>query len=231
MIHHSFKEGFHLLYIGFQMAALKCIICGSANAKACSTCKSSQYCGAECQKLDRPIHKLLCKAIGDVSARPSGEHKLGILFPADSKTPRLLWVECKTIRLPGDENAFHIPKVEPHLGNDNPSPGRMIITSNQYRSLGIDHTVIVHCRDNFRSDGSQPNLSAIETSEGKSSVQFKGPLLALHQIGDANEPYAFFKDVTLEDLRIVVDWFKTYGSTPQGMPRELEEMGFQSFSL
>lgn len=55
--------------------------------------------------------------------------------------------------------------------------------------------------------------------------------MALHQIGEAKEPYAFFKDITLEDLRIVVDGFETYGSAPQGMPRELEQIGFQSFSL
>jgi len=54
----------------------------------------------------------------------------------------------------------------------------------------------------------------METSEGKGSVQFKGPLVVLDQIGDASEPHAFFADVTLEDLRIVVDWFKTYGLAP-----------------
>jgi hypothetical protein len=153
-----------------------------------------------------------------VSSRPSEDHKLGILFSVDSKTPQFLWLECKRIRLPGDDNEFHLPQVEAHLGNGNPSPERMIIISNVYRSLDIDHTVIVHCRENFGNDGSKPNLCPIETSEGKGSFQWRGPLVALHQIGDASDPYTFYKDVTLEDLRIVVDWFKTYGSAPRGMP-------------
>lgn len=142
------------------MASSQCIICGSDNAKACASCKSSKYCGAKCQKVDWPIQKLLCKTITTISQRPSGDHKLGILVPVDTKKPQLLWVECKTIRLPGDENEFHIPQVEMHLGNDKPYPERMIITSNAYRSLEIDHTIIVHCRDNFGSDGLRPNFCA-----------------------------------------------------------------------
>lgn len=213
------------------MAELKCIVCGAADAKACSSCKSSRYCGPKCQKVDWPIHKLLCKEITALSPRPSEDHYLGILFPVDSKTPQLLWVECKTIQLAGDDNKFHLPQVETHLGNDKPSPERMIITYNAYRSLEIDHTIIVHVRDNFGSDGSRPNLCVNETREGKGSFEWRGPLVALHQIGDADDPYTFYKDVTLEDLRIVVDWFKTYGSAPRGMPDELKAMGFQDFSL
>lgn len=190
----------------------------------------SNYYGAKCQKLDWLIRKFLCKAIMTISPRPSEVHKLSILFPVEKKKPQLLWVECKMIRLPGDENEFHIPKVEMHLGNDKPDPERMIITSNDYRSLDIDHTIIIHCRDNFGSDGSRPNLCAIETSERKGSFQWRGSLVTLHQIGAADDPYTFYKDFTLEDLRIVVDWFKTYGSA-RDSSRELQDMGFQAINL
>lgn len=188
------------------MAARKCIICGSANAKDCKSCKSAAYCRVKCQRVDWPIHKLLCKVITAVPPRPSEDHILGIRFPDDSKNPQLVWVECKTIQLHNDENKFHDAQIKAHLGNDSPAPGRMIISSNNFRGLKIDHTIIVWCRDNFGYDGSRPNLCAIETSGGKCSYDYKGPLVALHQIGLASDPYAFYKDVTLEDLRIVVEY-------------------------
>ena len=40
-----------------------CQICGSKNAKCCSSCKSMYYCSKECQKLDWYNHKKECKEI------------------------------------------------------------------------------------------------------------------------------------------------------------------------
>ena len=38
-----------------------CQICGSKNAKCCSSCKSMYYCSKECQKLDWYSHKKECR--------------------------------------------------------------------------------------------------------------------------------------------------------------------------
>lgn len=107
----------------------------------------------------------------------------------------------------------------------------MCITCKAYRSLEIDLTTIAYIRDNFGGDRSGPNLCVNATREGKGSFEWRGRLVALHQIGDAGDLNTFYNGVTLEDLRVVVDWFKTYGSAPRGMPDELKAMGFQGFSL
>lgn len=40
-----------------------CIQCGVDTDKQCSVCKQVRYCGAECWREDREIHKLECKKI------------------------------------------------------------------------------------------------------------------------------------------------------------------------
>lgn len=40
---------------------LTCTVFNGLNAKVCSSCHSISYCSSECQKLDWPLHKTICK--------------------------------------------------------------------------------------------------------------------------------------------------------------------------
>ncbi|TGO81697.1 hypothetical protein BPOR_1050g00030 [Botrytis porri] len=97
--------------------ALSCTIC-SFPAKDCARCKSAAYCSSECQTMDWPLHKTLCKKITAMPPRPSPTHKLGILFPTYSKSPDLVWVNFKKIEIPGAEGQFHLPDVDRFLTYD-----------------------------------------------------------------------------------------------------------------
>lgn len=39
--------------------------CTNPGTKACSSCHIERYCGAECQKIDWKIHRILCKFINN----------------------------------------------------------------------------------------------------------------------------------------------------------------------
>jgi hypothetical protein len=53
------------------MALEKCTICSKSTKNKCSRCKSAAYCSQRCQKLDLPLHKLLCSKYQDfLTTRP-----------------------------------------------------------------------------------------------------------------------------------------------------------------
>ena len=80
-----------------MMSSHACTICNVQGAKSCSSCHSSAYCTPTCQQADWRIHKTVCPTLKDMLPRPTPSHKLGILFPVESRVPRLVWYksECK----------------------------------------------------------------------------------------------------------------------------------------
>ena len=41
----------------------KCEVCGALNARRCTSCFLTRYCGRECQKVNWPQHKIKCKEV------------------------------------------------------------------------------------------------------------------------------------------------------------------------
>ena len=73
----------------------------------------------------------------------------------------------------------------------------------------LRHKLVVHFRDHFVVDGSTPNRSIINAMRGKQKVYWKGPLVALaYRVNRTVEPP--LDDVTVHDLRDIVDWFCVY---------------------
>jgi MYND finger len=100
------------------MAESRCIVCGEATINKCGRCKSAHYCSTKCQKLDRPLHRLLCNTFTPfLATRPASEnigtvyddatpkkerirsscYKLAILLPENSLKPELIWLNIQTI--------------------------------------------------------------------------------------------------------------------------------------
>lgn len=72
---------------------------------AVSGCQSASYYSTECQRIDRPLHKLLCSiyqrvlgtgpenTAGREAANPS-THRLAIILPNNTIKPALIWLNC-----------------------------------------------------------------------------------------------------------------------------------------
>ncbi|KAH8798447.1 hypothetical protein DL96DRAFT_1699457 [Flagelloscypha sp. PMI_526] len=49
--------------LGKLNAEIGCEICGKNTASRCSQCQTLKYCGPECQKLDWPHHRTICRSL------------------------------------------------------------------------------------------------------------------------------------------------------------------------
>jgi len=74
-----------------------CTMCDRVGTLLCSGCKSIHYCSTACQRIDWPVHKIICKDYAQfVSARPDANHHSAIYFNPDEPQPRFVWLpfEC-----------------------------------------------------------------------------------------------------------------------------------------
>ncbi|KAI0096266.1 hypothetical protein GGR51DRAFT_553626 [Nemania sp. FL0031] len=73
----------------------RCTYCEVKGHYRCSGCMSARYCSRVCQSKDWPIHRLLCGHLSEFTKtpRPSPDHVVAILFPAEEATPRFIWLE------------------------------------------------------------------------------------------------------------------------------------------
>ncbi|KAI9648087.1 hypothetical protein NHQ30_002716 [Ciborinia camelliae] len=213
------------------LSASACTIC-NLPAKNCARCRSAAYCSAACQTLDWPLHKTLCKKFTTTPPRPSPTHKLGFLFPPDSTSPKLVWVNVIKTKVPSFERLFDAPDVSEFLTygpGDRYDPEQLLIQPQRImRARNINHTLAVYMRDNFGSDGSKMTQSASSITAGKMKHSWKGPLIVVSLEGQSVPQTRELKmggmslsipagvafersiDVTLKDLRIVLDYFLAY---------------------
>jgi hypothetical protein len=67
----------------------------------CSVCKSARYCGADCQRQDRAVHKALCRAPAGSLPTPKSEVKpgsLGSLLAAPARSSQVRCPVCMSSR-------------------------------------------------------------------------------------------------------------------------------------
>jgi hypothetical protein len=201
------------------MAPLTCTMCNTSDAKSCAVCHSASYCSKACQKADWPVHKIICKSFTTLPQRPSPSHKLAFLLPTTSKTPELIWVKCE-LRTEDEEYGSYqreMPDTGGILSSEKVLPGyeghpteRIPIKRNVLRGFNLDHTVKVAGRETSLIDGSKPNSCIMEITKGKTTHDWRGPIVVLRQPGTEIDP-RFYEDVTAADLRIAVDYFLSYG--------------------
>ena len=198
------------------MVAHTCTICNGSDAKFCSSCHSTSYCSPECQKTDWPLHKTICKSITTLPPRPSPSHRLALLFPADSKEPQLVWVNCErhiddydgiAWERADTDSILETKNLDPRYGN---VPEYKPITRNTLRGFSLSHTVQVICRGTFLIDGSTPNICVGRTTRGKMTHDWRGPIVVMRQPGTDVDPRVY-EDMTAADLRVAVDYFLYYG--------------------
>lgn len=191
------------------MAAPTCAICSGSASKLCSSCLSISYCSPECQKTDWPLHKILCKNLPAMNPRPSPSHKLGVLFPVDSKYPLPVWIYCKPVDGgPEAATGFEVADARPILDPENldTRSGKAtrcgFLTRNKLRGFQIIH------RYGFLLDGSAPNacIRHTATARGEMIRGWKGPVVVMRLRTEDDDPRGY-KDMAGAEFRTAVDLF------------------------
>jgi len=115
----------------------KCTVCNAENPNHCARCQSASYFSPECQKKDWPVHKTLCKGYKPfLTTKPNDHHSIGIMLPADSSKPRLIWFEHEVKvshnEIAGDDIIMTfsmIPKLRPLLNVTEKDPEEFLLTT------------------------------------------------------------------------------------------------------
>lgn len=177
----------------------KCSVCRKPATLTCSRCRSSRYCSTGCRSEDWPIHEHLCYMYEDFLARPrcadSGHRVIrAVVFPAGSVLPRFAWIKCN---LDGSgDNSTSL------LGEPPASQGRSRILPKLMAGMARDRSIQVGFREHFDSDGSEPNKSIGEATQGHAPMEWRGNVVAVRY--DNAGTSSVHGDMTMEDFRQVV---------------------------
>ena len=83
------------------------------------------------------------------------------------------------------------------------------ITRNVLRGFSLSHKVQVIVRETFLIDGSTPNACVRQTTGGKMTHDWRGPIVVMRQPSTVIDP-RFYEDIRAADLRVAVDYFLSY---------------------
>jgi hypothetical protein len=198
------------------MPPLRCTVCNARNATECSVCKSAAYCSERCKNDDERLHLLVCKqfaAFVDKNPRPSEKAFIAIKLEPESKVPELVWVQGRNyndFKIVEMGASFNQPVKHTFLGDDDPRPNEVRITSHSTPKFDLDHTVAFNFRDAFFYDGSKTNECVANMANGKHKHRWCGRLIVLAWPGLKLETKVY-QDVTAADLHYVTDYFKSVG--------------------
>ncbi|KAH7390159.1 hypothetical protein BKA64DRAFT_645086 [Cadophora sp. MPI-SDFR-AT-0126] len=182
------------------MTLNNCTICDKETVQSYAKCKSAVYCSQECQKLDFPLHKLLCTKITtffEQNPRPIDEDL------NTAKNPEFFWIQ-----ITGRKFEFV-----------NSSPGMKKYIEDAH--IGQKTSRGDHMLDVFMGDGSygrdKPNACISRLMHGYqwtdggnplSEVRWVGNIVVLgYEItGGIGRRCKTYRDVTVADLRFALDF-------------------------
>ncbi|KAF2179438.1 hypothetical protein K469DRAFT_694128 [Zopfia rhizophila CBS 207.26] len=193
-----------------------CVICDASPARQDDRCKSAWYCSTQCQEVDWPSHKLLCRKYSSArSSRPTKRHRLAILFPPDKVRPKLVWVLCEK-KSDEFEGSRECAQLSTFLGND---MDRRHVQRVPSRDRDLDDTIEVAFRGMFLKDGSKSNRSLYASigTAGTMNGDWRGPIIILAKPGIGRDP-PDYRDITLHDFRYALDYFISYSDSSVRAP-------------
>lgn len=199
-----------------------CLMCGKGASRKnrCPSCKIARYCSAECRESDTQLHGRICASLRSLATetRPSESHHHAVLFPCDSKSPEIIWLQVHLDHETGHicfkfDRAdvaefqaefgepriwhFNLNKLETHLQKDL-AHGLDIIMFNEKETMGpkwLNHCLLGLGKPGFVS------------------CNF-GPILLwaydVHEYGAFKAP----RDVDIRDIRHAVDCFVLNSANP-----------------
>lgn len=178
----------------------KCAICNEDSENYCKSCGTTFYCSVECRETDQSLHEVFCKVYTDfIKTNRPANSVLAIKLDANQALPAFVWV-------PYNEETYVL-----ELGKymDPETMGQKIVESSFLRGYALDHFLSIH-HINLTIDTHQatPVNQAVDNfvKGFEYANVWKGDLVV--SAGDKVDEVMQPKDVSLTDLRVVVDHFR-----------------------
>ncbi|THY84169.1 hypothetical protein D6C93_08625 [Aureobasidium pullulans] len=181
----------------------QCAICPPHLGKACSVCNCSHYCSRECQTVDYPVHRTLCKTYQHFQRRPNSNMRRAIFFPVKSEA-RFVWIE--TDQLSNQPDFERIKKK--CFKNSNCSIERITIDEDLVYMKKLNPQIVLVYRANSASDGSAVNQSLSRLND-ETCTSWKGPVLAYGsemKMNAAGQETIMCTDLDATDLGSINNW-------------------------
>lgn len=191
-----------------------CDMCSKPGPQRCQACHKSRYCSRECQKLDWPIHKLVCKLFKDFEERPGGNFRRAIYFPDTNSRPRFIWLPFTWIG--GDagngEGIYHLPNLDIIFGKGKQLAAPNSLTFNPVLNRFLSHTILINYGDSCLIDGSPWNKSVYAIVDPELTRHWRGPIVAYGMQGVDFDP-SNSDDLDTTDFRHIIDYMRSYKNT------------------
>lgn len=204
-----------------------CLLCNNLATTECPKCDALLYSSEECLLADAPSHGLVCPTFASLPPTPNseGKHVLGVLFPADTIKPELVWVSVSGFADEDTGISFQEAEVGPFFAGVG-TPQSLHSERNRVRNrdtcsmLEVWHAV---------TGPANPCIQSIATGFEGPFHDWKGPVLVLamtRPTGFMVDPGAY-RDAQLRDFRDAIDFVLDYGNDSHGqrLREVLETLG------
>ncbi|KAH7091649.1 hypothetical protein FB567DRAFT_617310, partial [Paraphoma chrysanthemicola] len=193
--------------------SMLCTMCNEEGTLSCAGCHDIRYCSKTCQKMDWPLHKLVCKTWSQLYADrccPLPGCKRGIWFSANEDRPRFVWLMPEL-----QANGTVVNHGSSILENTTGMSVYAILNKNVIEILNrpiaavsegkrIYLSMDIHGEGAARKTVGKPS-KAFEKIDTELVDYVRGRILAYGFVPDKNK----FVDLTLADLRYVVDFYRS----------------------
>ncbi|KAI0007680.1 hypothetical protein F4779DRAFT_494891 [Xylariaceae sp. FL0662B] len=186
---------------------VSCIMCEKDGRLECSKCRAAPYCSPECQRKDWSFHRHLCTTSSEYKddAKPSQTMWRTLLFRENSRRPQWVWVENK-------KNSVSWETFRPFLRTES----RLEVLNAYIPHRKVGHLLVAVRRDEDQAGSGPESFNKGIAALGKPGhirVRY-GPVVVCALQLDEKGAASSLKDISMRDLRHIVDAFRAYSRNP-----------------